>query len=159
MTHLLSEVQYDQGSEYRFKLTGDLVVYLNKGLRGFHELKNNGTVWAILNNDKLTILAGYAFDGCSPAWRFLGRWYGTPTPRAVVPAAAVHDCLRQFMGVKCLGYDRKLTDDIFHDMLREAGFPATSIYHGAVAGFWGSLFIKLTRKNSDAHCGKHPKRA
>lgn len=159
MSLILSEVNYDYGGEYRFVLTSDLVVYLNKGIEGYHELVSDEIVRAVIKKDKLTILSGYAFDGASPAWRIFGTWYGTPTPRPVVPAAAVHDCLRQFMGLKCLGYSRKDTDDIFYSIMEEQGFLAGGIYHEAVAGIVGTLFMKLTWRKSNCYCRNHAKRA
>lgn len=155
MTRLLSEPSYAYGGKYRFTLTSDLVVRLDRGFRGYHELCDGGKTWAILDGDKLTIMAGYAFDGCSPAVRVFGRWVGTPTPRKAV-AAAAHDCLRGYMGLPCLPYDRKTTDEVFYDMLDAEGFEGRDIYHGAVAGFWGSTFIWLTRGPSTANCKCHP---
>lgn len=156
MTSILSELSYQYGGRYRFVLTGDLVVDLNKGLRGYHILRDKETTWAILDRDQLTIFAGYAFDGCSPAFRVGGRWFGTPTPREAVAAAAVHDCLRGYLNLPCLDYTREDTDDVFHDMLKEAGFAFGDVYHGAVAGFWGDLYLKLTgNRPSEASCGCH----
>lgn len=156
MTSILSHVEYRYGGKYRFVLTQDLVVDLNKGLKGYHILRDGKTSWAILDRDQLTIFAGYAFDGCSPAWRFFGRWYGTPTPPAAVAAACVHDCLRGYLGLGCISYDRKATDDVFFDMLKTAGFKPAEIYHGAVAGPLGSLYLKLTgNRPSRANCKCH----
>lgn len=156
MTTVRTPVEYRYGGKYRFQLTADLVVDLNKGLRGYHILRDGATSWAILDRDKLTIFAGYAFDGCSPAWKILGKWYGTPTPRRAVAAAAVHDCLRGYLGLGCVGYTRKDTDDIFFDMLQAEGFLGSEIYHGAVAGFCGSLYIRLTAaRPSKANCKCH----
>jgi len=157
MTRILSELRYTQGGKYRFVLTGDLVVHLNKGLRGDHIFRDGDTDWASLRGDTLTILAGYAFDGCSPAWQIFGRWFGTPTPHSAVAACAVHDCLRGYMGLLCVEYTRKDTDDIFFDMLKEAGFPVGSVYHSAVAGFWGNLYIQLTAARPQKEsCKCHP---
>lgn len=144
MTRVLSELRYDEGGRYRFVLTSDLVVHLNKGLRGNHVLRDGDTDWATLRGDTLTIFSGYAFDGCSPAWRVFGRWFGTPTPHNAVAAAAVHDCLRGYLGLPCLHYTRQDTDDVFWDMLKEAGFAMGDVYHGAVAGPIGSLYLRLT---------------
>jgi hypothetical protein len=156
MTCLLSEPSYAYGGKYRFTLTSDLVVDLSRGFRGHHELCDGGKTWAILDGDELRMMAGYAFDGCSPAMRVLGHWVGTPTPRKAVAAAAVHDCLRGYLGLPCLSYDRKTTDEVFYDMLDAEEFEGRDIYHGAVAGFWGSAFIWLTRGPSTANCKCHP---
>jgi hypothetical protein len=156
LIRILSDLRYQYGGKYRFQLTGDLVVYLNKGWQGHHDLCDGETTWAILDDDKLTIMAGYSFDGCSPSIRMFGRWFGTPTPKKAVAASAVHDALRGYMGIKCLSYTRKDTDDVFFDMLKLSGFALGSVYHGAVAGPIGSLYSRLTSaRPNNARCSCH----
>ncbi len=156
MTRILSELRYTSGGRYRFCLTADLAVDLGLGLNGNHVLRDGETDWAILRGDILTIFEGYAFDGCSPAWQIFGRWFGTPTPRKAVAAAAVHDCLRGYLGLDCLHYTRKDTDDVFWNMLKAEGFPMGGVYHGAVAGPIGSLYIRLTAaRPNKANCKCH----
>jgi len=140
------------GGKYRFQLIADFEIDLRKGWTGYHDFFDKDSRIAVLDGDKLTIMAGYAFDGCSPAFRIGGYWFGTPTPPATVAAALVHDCLRQFMGVKCAPFTRKDTDDIFYDILKAHKFPLADEYHGAVAGMAGTLFSKLTRRPKTLHC-------
>ena len=155
---LRSELRYDYGGRYRFVLTDDLVVDLRKGMRGFHLLQDSGTTWATLDGDLLTIHAGYAFDGCSPAVRLFGKWLGTPTPPRAVAAAAVHDLLRSYLHLPCITYDLKDTDDIFYNLLHQADFDFEDIYHGAVAGPFGKLYHRLTRSRpTAARCKCHPR--
>ena len=157
MTRVLSELRYQYGGKYRFELLADLVVDIDLGLSGRHALCDGDKQWASLDGDRLTILKGYAFDGCSPAMRLFGKWHGTPTPRNAVAAAAVHDCLRGYLGLDCTDYTRAATDDVFYNMLRDAGFPLGGVYHGAVAGFLGNLYIKLTAaRPKTANCDTHP---
>jgi hypothetical protein len=157
MTKVLSDLRYDCGGRYRFVLSGDYVVGLGLGLKGYHELVDGRTVWATLEDDKLTIMAGYAFDGCSPAWRVLGKWYGTPTPRKAVGPAAVHDCLRGYMKLACLRITRKNTDDVFWNMLKAEGFQLGDVYHGAVSGPLGDVYSYFTAaRPSKASCACHP---
>lgn len=156
MSRIQSPVDYEYGGKYRFVLRQDLVVNIKKGLQGFHILRDGKTAWAMLDCDTLTIFAGYAFDGCSPAWRIFGRWYGTPTPPCAVAAAAVHDCLRGYMRLACIGITRQDTDAIFYNMLKEAGFRASEVYHGAVAGPLGGIYLRLTgNRPSEANCKCH----
>ncbi len=144
MTRVLSTPVYQYGGKYRFKLLADLTVDIDLGLSGKHALYDGDRQWAMLDGDRLTIFKEYSFDGCSPSIRVFGRWFGTPTPKAAVVAAAVHDCLRGYLGLPCLDYTREDSDDVFYNLLRDAGFPLEGVYHGAVAGFWGSLYVKLT---------------
>ncbi len=154
MKRILSPVIYRRGGKHSFTLEGDLMVNLHKGYCGNHVLMDGGRVWAVLRGDILTIKAGYAFDGCSPAILFLGVWAGTPTPEAIVPAAAVHDVLRGYMKLPCVPFTRKDSDDIFYDMLREARFPLANEYHGVVSGVFGNLYIRMTAaRPSAAKCG------
>ncbi len=158
MATVIQGPKYNYGGKYRFTLTQDLVVYLNKGWRGRHVLRDDDTEWATLVDDTLTILAGYSCDGCSPAIQLFGHWFGTPTPPNAVTACFVHDVLRGYLGLPCLSYTRKDTDDVFYDILKEAGFKMGEVYHGAVAGFWGSLYIRLTSaRPNHSNCKCHPK--
>lgn len=158
MSKLLLFPEYVEGGTYRFVFTSRLIVDLELGLKGSHSLCDGDHEWATLNGDILTILPGYAFDGCSPAIRLFGRWYGTPTPHKAVPAAGVHDALRGYLGLPCLAYTRKDTDDVFWDLLKDQGFPLGSIYHAAVAGPIGSLYIWLTASRPNlANCKSHQK--
>lgn len=140
------------GGKYRFVLTADFTVDLNKGWSGYHDFRDGDRRLAILDGDKLTIFAGYAFDGCSPAFSIAGYWFGTPTPPATVGPALVHDVLRQFMGLECAPYTRKDTDDIFYDLMVANKFPLAMEYHGAVSGLAGTIFIKLTRRSKTLRC-------
>ena len=150
---------YRFGGKHRFVLVEDWKVDLQMGLRGYHELRDNDSLWAVLHDDLLTVMAGYACDGCSPAWRVFGRWYGTPTPPGAIGPAIVHDVLRGYLGLPCLKYDRKFTDDVFYNLLKRSGFEWGDVYHGAVAGFWGNVYIKMTAaRPSSAVCACHPQR-
>lgn len=148
MTRILSDLRYRRGGKYRFTLTADLVVDLGKGYEGYHLLENAGTVWAILNGDTLTVFAGYAFDGCSPAWRIFGIWIGTPTLHSAVAASCAHDVLRGFLHLPCVPFNRDASDDIFFDILRSQDHRWRDIYHGAVSGRIGRLYSLISRTPS-----------
>jgi len=96
----------------------------------------------------LRIYAGYACDGYSPVLKIFGKFIRlTPTPKCGMLPAVVHDFTRQFIEVKGCPWDRKFSDDLFYDLL-VAGQEKkiASIYHGAVAGKVGDLFIAISRK-------------
>lgn len=92
----------------------------------------------------LEIASGYAWDGCSPAWRMPGTgwWFGTPDgllmadgrPQAFY-ASCVHDAFCQFS--RDIPLRRDEVSAIFRHMLLEAGFSRirASIYYHAVQTF------------------------
>lgn len=156
MSRVLSDLCYTEGGRYRFVLTANLRVNLKLGLRGFHVLQDRGTTRATLDDDTLEIRKGYAFDGCSPAYRVFGKWVGVPTPDSAVAASAVHDCLRGFLHLPCLRYSLEDTDAVFKAVLEEEGFDHSELYHAAVAGPLGRAYHRLTSaKQSDAKCRHH----
>lgn len=144
---------------HRCVLTAMCAVDLRKGWRGTHEITlPNGLVIRIFD-DRLEIPVEYASDLASPAIKICGRWIGTPTSYREALAAVVHDVLRQLMGLHlpCLPHlTRKVTDDIFFDFLHEAKSRWFRIYHRAVSGPIGTVFIHLTRKTETAKCKCHP---
>jgi hypothetical protein len=95
-----------------------------------------------------SVLPGYACDGYSPVLRVLGRWLRiTPTPRAGLWPAVLHDCLRQFLLAPGCPWTRQDTDSWFYAALAAGGLHRhhAGIYHGAVAGPLGTAWIALTR--------------
>lgn len=104
--------------------------------------------WLRIGDGALTIPAGYAWDGCSPAWRVPGGlWLGTPDgplgidgrPPTFYPSL-VHDALCQFAAD--VPVTRAATVALFHDMLRAAGMPAwcAALYAAAVRAFGPAAF-------------------
>lgn len=89
---------------------------------------------------KGTHLGGYAWDGCSPKWKFLDIYIGTP--EAVLNkdgstktyyASMVHDVLYQFRkDIKKLGVKRKGADREFYNILKRDGFKLAGLYYGVV---------------------------
>ncbi len=156
MRRIQSALRYTEGGRYRFTLDADLIVDLRLHLRGFHVLQDRGRTFAVLDDDQLTIRKGFAFDGCSPAFRIAGRWFGVPTPPSAVAAAATHDCLRGYLRLPCLCYSIGDTDDVFHSILEEQGCKLGDLYHAAVAGWPGRLYYRLTALGpSSARCRCH----
>ena len=143
---------------YRCVLTAMCAVDLRKGWRGTHEITlSNGLVVRIYD-DRLEIPKGYASDLSSPAIRVCGKWIGTPTGHREALAAVVHDVLRQILNLRlpCLPQlTRKLTDDEFFDFLHDARSLWFRLYHRAVSGPVGSVFMHLTARPEKGTCKCH----
>ena len=139
-----------QPGKWRYVLENDLVCHLGHlGLRHTHQFLHAGTSKGKLEGALLTIFAGYAIDGCSPAIAIRGKRIGTPTPPATKPAAFVHDFLYQFMDLPCCPWNREQADAIFYDLLRSREFPFALTYGIAVTLF-GGITRKLTPRDSRA---------
>lgn len=96
--------------------------------------------WVVISDGVLTVRAGYAWDGCSPAYYLpLVGWVSPPNgragqdgfPQAYYPSL-VHDCFCQFRPY--IAIDKATVVAIFQDMLMEAGFAkwAARLYAGVV---------------------------
>lgn len=72
----------------------------------------------------------------------------TPTPKCGFGPAILHDIARQFSRVSGCPWDRQQTDDWFFNCLIAGGVPErrAGLYHHAVAGTLGDIYIALTRK-------------
>ena len=140
-------------------MTADCTVDLQKGWRGQHEIGIGNSLIARIDDDRLTIPKGYASDLASPAVKICGWWVGTPSGENEALAAVTHDVLRQLLSYRlpCLPQlTRKLTDDVFYDFLTEARSCWSVVYHRAVAGPAGSVFMWLTSRPQTATCKCHP---
>lgn len=103
--------------------------------------ENDGEVrLKIAQNGDITVIADYAWDGCSPKikvmdWVYLGTPDGTmdwATGKPVTwEASMIHDALYQFRQHADMPFTRRDMDEIFRDILRQKGFSLSTIY------FWG----------------------
>lgn len=155
---LLSAFTWERSRKYRAITTCEVVVKLNRPqYRGSHRFVLDGRLLASLDNDILTIHEGYASDLCSPAIRIGKWWIGTPTSEREALAAIVHDVTRQLLASKlaCIPWDRKDTDDFFFEFLKESNSWVSGIYHRAVSGLVGSLFMRLTARTYKMSCQNH----
>lgn len=104
--------------------------------------------WAEIKGGQITVKNGYAWDGCSPAWKFGSIWLGTPDgplrpdgKPVTFEASLVHDVLCQF--AEQVPMSKSSVSDLFQAMLIEHGFPRwrAAIYRAAVYAFgpqkWG----------------------
>lgn len=149
----ISEFCWQPTRKYRAVLTADLVLDLGMGYKGRHEFcAGEGQLLGILNDDKLTILKGYASDLCSPGFYLFGRWFGTPS-KGLELEAFVHDFARQMVGLPCCPWDRKGSDDLFYNAGKMRGHGMKiDVYHGAVAGRLGNLWMRLNKPRHDVYC-------
>lgn len=104
--------------------------------------------WGEIEDGLITIHAGYAWDGCSPAIKVFGVWLGVPDgplnpdgrPQAWA-ASLVHDFLCQFS--RKIAIEKRKTVALFESMLIAGGFSdwRASLYAKAVDLFgpqnWG----------------------
>ena len=105
-------------------------------------------------NGRLVVHSGYASDGYSPVisapWMpFNDPWLRlTPTPKCGYGPAIIHDITRQFLNVPFCPWDREQTDDWFFNCLTsgEVSKRRAGVYHYAVSGIAGDVYIKATRK-------------
>lgn len=142
---LLSDFVHGPSHGFRSWLKYDCIVDLRKGLRGVHEFTEWGHLFAILDDDRLTICGNQGSDLCSPAVKIGPFWIGTPSGPNEALAAWVHDTTRRAMRAGCSGLTRKMTDDLFYDFLTEARSRCSRLYHGAVASPIGSLYMRFTQ--------------
>lgn len=91
--------------------------------------------WITIRHASIRIAAGYAWDGCSPAWRLPGGiWLGVPdgplgTDGRPVSwqATLVHDALCQFRP-DIAGLSKAATVLLFRRLLAEANAPAWMVW-------------------------------
>ena len=95
--------------------------------------------WASVHDGKLTIYAGYAWNGCSPKKSYWSLFViGTPDGTIEINtgkqkayyASLVHDCLYQYKII-----NRKHADKIFLELLRKSEFLPAKLYYLAVRLF------------------------
>lgn len=146
-----SNLFWETGPKWRFCLTENFRINLGRGWKGVHEFWDNGVFLARLVDDDLEIFAGFAFNGCSPAWRVFGRWVGTPTPKPVIIPSLVHDVLWQWLDSPCIPWDMKASNDLFWDLMNEEQWRLRRTYHGTVA-LLGKTFRRFSAKNPNAKC-------
>lgn len=95
--------------------------------------------YVTLSDGKMTIHAGYAWNGCTPRLSVADLFtFGTPNgiidyktgkPKAYY-ASLVHDAIYQYHVI-----DRKDADNMFKSMLKESDFMPANVYYRAVRMF------------------------
>lgn len=104
--------------------------------------------WLTIENRRLTINAGYTWDGCTPARPlFGGLWIGVwdgPLMEDGRPASwtatLVHDALCQFKHE--IVVEKKSTVDLFRRLLKESGAPSWMVVlYPAAVNIFGPSFL------------------
>ena len=105
----------------------------------------------IAPNGDARVLAGYAWDGCTPKYAVLDLLIGTPDgiPSEITRkpktyyASLLHDALYQFLDAD-LPLSRRQADQVFLEILTRDRFAPRPIYYVAVRVF-GGMFRRFTR--------------
>lgn len=140
---------------WRFTLAEDTLVPLapHLGIKGPIESvpaghfvvfrSQDGKIRATLYPDQsLMVRRGYAWDGCSPKWWAMGRWWGTPDPECTRLASLVHDVLYQFGNTEHFPYNRDAADMAFYNIIiaKSGDRHFAGTYYGAVRIMGGRYF-------------------
>jgi sarcosine oxidase delta subunit len=74
--------------------------------------------------------AWYAWNGCTPKFYFLRRWWGTPDFAATIQASMWHDAFYQFSCCHDFPLHRSECDAIFRRIIEHNGSPRiAALYH------------------------------
>lgn len=125
--NLLSKFSYVKHKKYKYILTEDVKVKLNRSWTFKFNLIANGAPRATINNDILTILKGYAWNGCTGAPDFQGTLLGS----------LYHDLMYQFGSLNLWTFDE--ANEIFYIQMKQESFKLAWVYYKAVCSF-GRLF-------------------
>lgn len=103
-------------------------------------------------NGDVVVLAGYAWDGCTPKFSFIDIAFGTPDgipnektkkPKAYY-ASLLHDALYQFIDAQ-LPLSRSQIDTIFLELMTRDRFAPRRLYFGVVRAL-GGVFRQFTSR-------------
>ena len=123
---------------WRYRLEEDFCYY-SETLKGIYF----DSQWFVIRDGDITVKAGYAWDGVTPAFYFLGVWWGVwdgPKGKDKKPcswkATVVHDAMCQFIGL-IKGISKDQTVEVFKELLKINTAPKfmVSLYPKAVKYF------------------------
>lgn len=134
--------------------TRDVAFSLDRYYGNPFSLRTGKKILASYFSGRMIVHGGYASDGYSPVisapWkRFDDPWLRlTPTPKCGFSPSILHDITRQFLKVPFCPWDREQTDEWFFNCLTAGGVSErrAGLYHHAVAGTLGDIYIAATRK-------------
>lgn len=118
---------------YKWKLEEDYIIDIDASDAEFE--------FVSIKDNRMTIKAGYAWNGCSPKFSLFGlKMIGTPDgiidyqtgKQMCYYATLVHDALYQFK----IG-NRKNADLMFYNILKNANFKMAKLYYIVVRVFGG----------------------
>jgi hypothetical protein len=114
---LIGDHKYETGPRYRFRTTADVTIFLHRDL-GYHNFSDAaGQTWLHIEEELVTVRAGYATDGCSPKAKFFGMWVGTPDFAWTRLASTIHDAFYQFAHCPCCPLTRNEADWLFYELM------------------------------------------
>jgi hypothetical protein len=136
-------------TDFVHNIIGHLPTGWNRGVAFLD--KSGARRLEIYPNGDARVLAGYAWDGCTPKFSLfdilIGTPDGIPNERTKKPktyyASLVHDVLYQFMELNP-DVPKAAADKIFLELLTRDGFAPRHIYYAAVSVF-GGLSHRFTR--------------
>lgn len=149
MSNLSVQWIYVLEGDFVYNIRNHLPSGWNKGY-AFFDKKGKRRLEIHANGD-VRVLAGYAWDGCTPKFSVLDILIGTPdgipNERTKKPktyyASLVYDVLYQFLEINP-DVPKEKADKIFLDLLSRDGFAPRHLYYFAVSIF-GGLGHRFTR--------------
>jgi hypothetical protein len=123
---------------YRFVTRRPVVYVLDRSTAQFLSFRDGrGREWLRVDGRRVTVAAGYAWNGCSPKrWFPLLGWVGTPDFPSTIFASLIHDCLYQFHACADFPFTRLECDDFFRRLVEIGGdADLARVYYGAVRRF------------------------
>jgi hypothetical protein len=95
-----------------------------------------GREWMRMVHNGAWIRKDYAWNGCTPKYYALGRWWGTPDYEATRHASGTHDAFCQFLACEHFPLHRSDVDEIFRLIIVAHGAPKIAeTYHREVRRF------------------------
>jgi hypothetical protein len=108
---------YCENSGYRFVLKAPLTIAIKHHLGRHCFADETGRDWLTIEGQFITVSEGYANDGCSPKFKVLGQWVGTPDFLWTRLASTIHDACYQFAHIPCFPLTRHEADHLFYDLM------------------------------------------
>jgi hypothetical protein len=128
---IVPHYEWREKEKNRFVLRGDFSTDLSRAF-GAYSLRVGGREVARIEGRRLTVWAGFEWDGCTPNQLFGITWLSVPSPPQTAAPSLVHDILRQFCRVPGAPWDCRFADDEFDRLLRTNRFLLRPIYVAGV---------------------------
>lgn len=130
----------------KYKLVGHITISIKSDIEGSSMI---GSQEVYIKSKEIDInLHGFSWDGCSPKFKLLGKYFGTwdgkvegkfynelnPIPEdkpETYYASLVHDFIYQSKGT----FTRKEADALFRELLKQQRFKYTNLYYFFVRMF------------------------
>lgn len=147
----LTDFQYREGGDWRFELQKDASIRIKAFLGNHSYHDHEGRLWLSLDGDVVTVHEGYAWDGASPKFKLLGKWWGTPDFLTTRMASMFHDALYQFMEMDCFPLKRVECDSLFGEIMKSKQSNVWWIFSNTVKVL-GGIHNALFRSKTKGYC-------